>query len=756
MYSTDINMASNEESDFQKVLEYSIFKCSSYSSTFTPENIITDKPKDEKSCWLTANDNHPQFVILKLLQPSIVRNITFGKSEKVPICSVRKFKIHGGLEPEHMMELLTGDLKYNSMPETFELKCTVGNLENYFPVRYIKIVLLQSWGRSMNYSLWYVQLTGTDSFKIVKPSIDWLNMYQQKEIVRLCMKHFRKYQQQEIFETLQKYTGVQLENPILSELYDVLVVKGDYVQAEKFITDAVEKGILNEYINAQSYQVLWTKMLSPDPKPGMRGGHQMVLDPAAEVLYLFGGWNGHEDLADLWAYNINSSTWSLICKDTSQIGGPNARSCHKMCLDPEKRQIFTLGRYLDTQHRLPENLKNDFYVYNIESNEWTLISEDTAAVGGPELIFDHQMLMDVDKRTIYVFGGRVLIPTQSNEDNTSNSNELVFSGLYSYHVPTDTWKILACDIFRSHIQGVPLVRSRVGHSMLFHPGSRKLYIFAGQRGNEYLNDFFTYQVDINDFDGINWSDFGNDNSTHIPAAGFTQRATIDPELGEIYVLSGLSKDKDKRDENVQNSFWIYKIDTNKWSCIYRNENTGEKYWRKMENYEPCPRFAHQLVYDHIRKVHYLFGGNPGRACLPKLRLDDFWQLQLCKPSHDQILKKCKLIIRKHKFEELAMSNSIAALQYLQTNVSEIIDHEDKEQRNEFQMLASLLFRESTDFGDESMQNNEGTNNFLSINSDDPVARKIHSRRIELYDKLSEFFPESLTQPRANLIDLLPL
>ena len=81
-----------------------------------------------------------------------------------------------------------------------------------------------------------------------------------------------------------------------------------------------------------------------------------------------------------------------------------------MCLDPERRQLFTLGRYLDTQYRKPENLKSDFYVYDIESSKWTLISEDTAAVGGPELIFDHQMVMDLKNRTIYIFGGRILVP----------------------------------------------------------------------------------------------------------------------------------------------------------------------------------------------------------------------------------------------------------------------------------------------------------------------------------------------------------
>ena len=47
-------------------------------------------------------------------------------------------------------------------------------------------------------------------------------------------------------------------------------------------------------------------------------------------------------------------------------------------------------------------------------------------------------------------------------------------------------------------------------------------------------------------------------------AGFTQRATIDHELNEIYILSGLSKDKDKRDDNVKNSFWVYNIIDNKW------------------------------------------------------------------------------------------------------------------------------------------------------------------------------------------------
>jgi hypothetical protein len=48
----------------------------------------------------------------------------------------------------------------------------------------------------------------------------------------------------------------------------------------------------------------------------------------------------------------------------------------------------------------------------------------------------------------------------------------------------------------------------------------------------------------------------------------------------------------------------------------------------MQNVEPVPRYAHQLVYDHVKKVHYLFGGNPGTDFLPKMRLDDFWSLKV--------------------------------------------------------------------------------------------------------------------------------
>jgi len=36
----------------------------------------------------------------------------------------------------------------------------------------------------------------------------------------------------------------------------------------------------------------------------MRGGHQMCIDTVRRRIYLYGGWDGFNDLADLWAYDL--------------------------------------------------------------------------------------------------------------------------------------------------------------------------------------------------------------------------------------------------------------------------------------------------------------------------------------------------------------------------------------------------------------------------------------------------------------------
>lgn len=253
------------------------------------------------------------------------------------------------------------------------------------------------------------------------------------------MKHFRLQGYDTAFKALQDHTNVQLEHSTISELHKILVNNGDFHKTELFIEKCASDGLMDNYLHQHDYKATWElqetslstsvnlikcddvstiehKRIcdihshSSNVRPGMRGGHQLVVDSDNGLMYLYGGWDGFEDLSDLWVYDIKTKLWSLIHEKTELKDGPSARSCHKMVYDSTNSQIFLLGRYLDQSSRTRDKIKSDFYLYDTCSMTWLQICDDTSQVGGPQLLFDHQMCIDVDKRTLYVFGGRILSP----------------------------------------------------------------------------------------------------------------------------------------------------------------------------------------------------------------------------------------------------------------------------------------------------------------------------------------------------------
>lgn len=71
-------------------------------------NIREDCPSNQVSRWSSYSNTPPQFLTLKLDRPAIVKKIKFGKYEKTHVCNLRKFKVVGGLEEEHMVLLFEG------------------------------------------------------------------------------------------------------------------------------------------------------------------------------------------------------------------------------------------------------------------------------------------------------------------------------------------------------------------------------------------------------------------------------------------------------------------------------------------------------------------------------------------------------------------------------------------------------------------------------------------------------------------------
>lgn len=120
--------------------------------------------------------------------------------------------------------------------------------------------------------------------------------------------------------------------------------------------------------------------------------------------------------------------------------------------------------------------QSDFYLYNVKSNSWLLICEDTSQVGGPSALLDHQMCIDVAEKTIYVFGGRIL--TSRNIDDLTNDPQ--YSGLYSYHIGINMWTqiLVDCNHPSASNPDVMSIKSRATHSMLFHHVSKNLFCWV--------------------------------------------------------------------------------------------------------------------------------------------------------------------------------------------------------------------------------------------------------------------------------------
>lgn len=157
--------------------------------------------------------------------------------------------------------------------------------------------------------------------------------YREIEIIRLCLKHFRQCGYDSAFKALQENTNVHLESPLISELHEALVINGNFEKSEEYVERFIDNGLADNYSSKQPYDAEWTvqKVLTnPDTKPCMRSGHQCIIDSNRNRIYLFGGWNGFNDLSDLWYYDIKLNSWTLIHERAEQHDGPSPRSCHKV------------------------------------------------------------------------------------------------------------------------------------------------------------------------------------------------------------------------------------------------------------------------------------------------------------------------------------------------------------------------------------------------------------------------------------------
>ncbi|XP_004345468.2 muskelin 1 [Capsaspora owczarzaki ATCC 30864] len=725
-----------------QVLPYSIDSCSSYSAQYLPTNILVDNPTDQSSRWSSNVNNHMQFLMLKLAEPSVVKSITLGKYHKVHVCNVREFKVFGGMTTENMEELLHSGLKNDTEAETLLLKHSTNNI--IFPCQYIKIVPVMAWGPNFNFSIWYVQLKGLPATPRIVQEFD---NFRERQAVRLCLKYLRQKNHMEAFESLQQRTSIRLEDPMLTELHELVVMQGDFDKAEQTMLNAIDQDLFAEYIFDSPWTPMWKRLVPVTQEghvatriPGPRGGHQMCLDERDGVIYLFGGWDGSRELGDFWAYKIAQNQWTCLADDASMFGGPSARSCHKMCLNTKSRQLFVLGRYMESDISPASELTSDFYMYDIDSATWQLIAADTWSAGGPSLAYDFQMAYDPVTDCLFAYGGRVVLPTTVGKpdiEQTITSQRT--NTLFMYDCANGAWSSVL------NLDDAPQLKARIEHSMVLDPEKRLLYIFANRRLKEQSSDLLTFNLDTHEVSVL----LDEIIASGGPETGFAHRSTIDPVLGEIYIVPGPLRDLRNNQEVVNLAFWLYSTTLGRWRRVYRTEVTDVDHWQQPQP-TPRPRIAHQLVHDSATKTHYLFGGNPGDRTQHELRLDDLWSFKIERLSHDTFRKRCMFLIRQQKYREMcAYASSMEALRYLQTDLAATVNHNNPVESANFRALSAALFQRRAGSGMQDAS-------FSAAAAGGMEPSDTFGARSKLFEELASFFPSDMRQPSINIVDLLSL
>lgn len=123
----------------------------------------------------------------------------------------------------------------------FELKHKTYENTSY-PVLYVQVVPLLSYGPSFNFSIWYIELLGVEDDLIICNTLQNYNEQKEKTTIRLILKHLRNKGHFEAFQSLSRETQIQLEDPEITDLYQC-VDAGDFNKVEMIM----EKLIDGEY-----------------------------------------------------------------------------------------------------------------------------------------------------------------------------------------------------------------------------------------------------------------------------------------------------------------------------------------------------------------------------------------------------------------------------------------------------------------------------------------------------------------------------
>jgi N-acetylneuraminic acid mutarotase len=193
-------------------------------------------------------------------------------------------------------------------------------------------------------------------------------------------------------------------------------------------------------------------------------------------LYIFGGVDIHanEKLKnDFFCFDLLLNTWTKLKTKMT----PHSRFGHTLVTDSSSGMLYLVGGYYRSSgiNFVVINVFNDVHQYNIEKNEWKLMSLLNLDLIIPRRFHSCSYSEQLD---LIIFGGLLATDKCSNE-------------LFQINPTTQTCKELLPE------GNIP--RKRFKHSSFLQ--ENQLYIFGGcylhHDNTVYLNDLFCYNFDSN-------------------------------------------------------------------------------------------------------------------------------------------------------------------------------------------------------------------------------------------------------------------
>ena len=223
--------------------------------------------------------------------------------------------------------------------------------------------------------------------------------------------------------------------------------------------------------------------------PGARWGHAAVLDPAHRRMLVFAGQSAGGELADLWALDLGTDTWTELATS----GGPATRVNPAAVVDPVRQRMIVFGGRTGATTTF-----DDVWALDLGTLQWSPLPKGPGPRQRPHYA--------TDGRRAWFYGGEGFLS--------------VFGDLWQYDFASDTWTALpnAGDAPSARTCGAMTVS---GNRLIVHGGHDLAVVRDG-----------TWQYDL---DAQVWSQVSTEGGT---AAGAHWAYALDSDCDTLYLAGG--------------------------------------------------------------------------------------------------------------------------------------------------------------------------------------------------------------------------